>query len=257
MAEHPDVQRFRRALEARKSPGADTDLLDDLFTDDVVWHGTAGGKSDVLEQWQSWSRDGTAAEVGEVYADGLHTIATAKVSRGGNAVEQALIFHVADGKVTEFWSLPSEAQVADALAGSGEVPAHRNFRVFATAEETRERNTFEPDDIANIEAFLREDVEWHGAGNIPGVKGRDTVIGLFQQFKAATGGSMHLEMGSKFADDTHAASIAHLTATRADKPERKMDVKEVNLFHLDENGKAFEFWGVPEDQEKMDSFWLP
>ena len=27
-----------------------------------------------------------------------------------------------------------------------------------------------------------------------------------------------------------------------------MDVKEANVFHLDDNGQAFEFWGVAENQ---------
>jgi hypothetical protein len=36
-----------------------------------------------------------------------------------------------------------------------------------------------------------------------------------------------------------------------------MDLKEVNLFHLDADGRAFEFWGVPNDPEIMDAFWAP
>jgi hypothetical protein len=99
--------------------------------------------------------------VGGVYADGLHTIATVALSGvSGNTVEQALIFHLDDGKVTEFWSLPTEAAVAAALVSGEDVPAHPYMDVFETAEATRERNTFEPEDIANIHAFLREDVEF-------------------------------------------------------------------------------------------------
>jgi hypothetical protein len=142
---------------------------------------------------------------------------------GGQEVEQAVIFHVADGKVTELWSLPTDRDIADAFARGEPVPDHRYLEVFHVAKDTRERNTFEPQDLENIHAFLREDVEWHGAGDIPGVKGRDNVIGLYKQFKDATGGTMHLGMGGMFIDDAHAASIVHLTATRADNPERKMD----------------------------------
>jgi hypothetical protein len=261
VAEHPDVQRFTRALAARTKQSLDaeeTSLLEELFADDVVWHGTASGKDDVIAQWNAYGHNGGGGDVSEVYADGLHTVSVVRRSDGnGQTIEQAGIFHLVDGKVTEFWSIPSEQAVADAFARREPVPQHRYMEVFEIAEATRERNTFEPDDLAKIHAFLREDVEWHGAGDIPGVKGRDTVIGLYKQFKDATGGSMHLGMGSKFIDDSHAASIVHLTATRADNPDRKMDVMEVNLFHLDENGKAFEFWGVPADQEEMDAFWLP
>ena len=251
MAEHLDVQRFRRALEAGKTERPDQpdgSVLDDLFADSVVWHDTASGKEEVIDRWRAWAREGMRAEVGGVYADGLHTIAT---------VEQALIFHLDNGRVTEFWSLPTEAVVAAALVSGEDVPAHPYMEVFESAEATRERNTFEPEDIANIHAFLREDVEWHGARDIPGVKGRDALIALAKQFKEATGGSLHLAMGSMFIDETHAASIVHLTATRPDKPGRKMDVMEVNLFHLDEHGKAFELWGVSADQDAIDAFWLP
>jgi hypothetical protein len=252
VTEHSDVPRFRTAISARTNGGAEAE---GLFADSVVWHGITKGKDAVLDRWSAPGRDGTSADVTGVYADGVHTVATVELSRGGNSVEQAMIFHLADGTVTDIWSIPTEDAVAEALA-TGQAPApHRYREVFEIAEETRERNTFEPDDLANIHAFLREDVEWHGAGDTPGVKGRDQVIGLYQQFKAATGGTMHLGMGSMFIDDDHAASIVHLTATRADNPEKKMDVVEVNLFHLDENGKAYEFWGVPDDQEAMDAFW--
>jgi len=261
VAEHLDVQRFRRALEARKTAlpdQGDASVVDDLFVDNVVWHGIASGKEEVIDRWRGWAGEATKAEVGGVYADGLHTIATVELSSGsGNTVEQALIFHLDDGKVTEFWSLPTGAAVAAALVSGGDVPAHPYVEVFETAEATRERNTFEPEDIANIHAFLREDVEWHGARDIPGVKGRDALIALAKQFKEATGGSLHLGMGSMFIDETHAASIVHLTATRPDKPGRKLDVMEVNLFHLDEHGKAFELWGVSADQDAIDAFWLP
>ena len=254
MAEHSDVQRFRKALEERGG-GSASDSVNGLFADGVIWHGTAGGRDDVLEHWTG---AGPGVTVSEVYADGLHTVAVLeRTGEAGQNALQAMVFHVADGQVTDIWSLPTDGAIAEAFAAGEPVPAHPYMEVFEIAEATRERNTFEPDDIAKIHAFLREDVEWHGAGTVPGVKGRDTVIGLYKQFKEATGGSMHLGMGAKFIDDTHALSIVHLTATRADNPERKMDVMEVNLFHLDENGHAWEFWGVPADQDEMDAFWIP
>jgi len=271
VAEHPDVKRFRRGLEARREAAiepSDAVLLDGLFASDVVWHGAAGsstdtarGKDDVIALWNGHAREGgPRVEVIEVYADGLHTVATLQFSeKEGQKVDQAVVFHLgADGKVTEFWSMPTERAIADALEGRASVPEHPNLPVFRAAENTRERNTFEPEDIENINAFLREDVEWHGAGDsqwAEGVKGRENVIGLFKMFKQATGGTMHLAMHGMFADDVHAVSLAELTATRADNPKKTMDMKEVNLFHLDESGKAHEFWGISEDTAIMDGFW--
>ena len=34
-----------------------------------------------------------------------------------------------------------------------------------------------------------------------------------------------------------------------------MDVKEANVFHLDEQGRAYEFWGVAENQAEINEFW--
>jgi hypothetical protein len=253
--EHPDVQRFRRALEAGTDPSTE-----DLFADDVVWHGAgpAGGdtrgKDEVVRQLSE--SGGPALAVKEIYADGLHTVGWLERSDNGRRLEQAVVFHMDDGKATEAWSLPTDQQIADALAGGGDVPDHRNLPVFRTAEETRGRNTFEPDDIANISAFLREDVRWISPWG-EGPSSREACIEQFKGFLAATGGTLHMEVYSTFADDSHALSFVELTAGRPDKPDRHMDTKEVNLFHLDENGQAYEFWGLQNDQESTDAFWAP
>jgi SnoaL-like domain len=254
VAEHPDVQRFRQALEARTDAS-----VQDLFADDVVWHGggsggDASGKDAVVRQWAD--SGGSGLSVSEVYADGVHTIGRLERTDNGRTIQQALVFHVDDGKATEIWSVPSDGDIADALASGGSVPDHRNLPVFRTAEETRGRNTFEPDDIANIEAFLREDVQWISAWG-PGPSSRDECIAQFKGFLAATGGTLHMDVFSTFADDAHALSFVRLTATHPEHPDRHMDFKEVNLFHLDENGQAYEFWGVQDDPDEANAFWAP
>jgi ketosteroid isomerase-like protein len=273
LAEHPDVQRFLQALELRHGvtlDARDEALLNELLAADVLWHGAAvtgsdeaRGAAQVIALWKAPARpDGARIEVHDVFADGLHTIAKLEWSVAGTqAVSQAQVFHLNDdGKVTELWSLPTDSEVAEALARNEAVPDHRNLPVFRTAEETRARNTFEPDDLAKINAFLREDVRWLGANEdrrSEAAGGRDQVIGLFQTFKQATGGTIHMDLHGVFADDTHALSFVAITADRPDKPGRHMDLKEVNLFHLDADGRAFEFWGVPNDPAIMDAFWAP
>ena len=54
-----------------------------------------------------------------------------------------------------------------------------------------------------------------------------------------------MDVFATFADDAHAVSFVRLTADHPQYPDRRMDFKEVNLFHLDENGQAYEFWGDP------------
>jgi ketosteroid isomerase-like protein len=273
LAEHPDVQRFQRALELRHGvafDAPDEGLLNELLAADVVWHGAATSDSGeargavrVIALWNEPAKpDGSRIEIQDVFADGLHAIAKLEWSVAGTrSVPQAQVFHLNDdGKVSELWSLPTDSEVTEALAGNEAVPDHRNLPVFRAAEETRAGNTFEPDDLAKINAFLREDVRWLGANEdrwSEAAGGRDRVIGLFQAFKQATGGTIHMDLHGVFADDTHALSFVAITADRPDKPGRHMDLKEVNLFHLDAEGRAFEFWGVPNDPAIMDAFWAP
>ena len=81
------------------------------------------------------------------------------------------------------------------------------------------------------------------------------VLDKFKMFKQATGGTLFFDIHEVYADDTHAASFVTLTADHPDHPDRHMNVKEVNIFHLDANGRAYEFWGIPEDEAERDSFW--
>jgi hypothetical protein len=237
MAEHPDVQRFRNALEGSSSDG--------LLTDGVVWHGAEDGAV------------APGASVKEVYADGVHTVAWLERSANGRSLDQVAVFHLdGSGKVSEAWKMPADSEIADALASGGPQPEHPNLPVFETAEQTRGRNTFEPQDIANIEAFLREDVRWISSWG-PGPSNRDECIAQFKGFLAATGGTLHMDVFSTFADDAHAVSFVRLTATHPEHPDRHMDFKEVNLFHLDENGQAYEFWGIQDDPDEANAFWAP
>jgi ketosteroid isomerase-like protein len=273
MAEHADVQRIGRALEVRNRAtleGDVADLLERLFAAGVVWHGAAGQEGDevrgadrVTALWNAApGKGGPRIDVREVYADGLHGVASLEwTADGGRGVPQAMVFHLDEtGAVDELWSLPTDEMVAAALDGDATVPEHPHLAVFRTAEETRARNTFEPHDLERLNAFLREDVRWLGATEdrwSEAAAGREQVIGLFQGSKQATGGTIRMELHGVFADDTHALSFVTITADRPDKPGRHMDLKEVNLFHLDADGRAFEFWGVPNDPEIMDAFWAP
>jgi NAD(P)-dependent dehydrogenase (short-subunit alcohol dehydrogenase family) len=52
-----------------------------------------------------------------------------------------------------------------------------------------------------------------------------------------------------------ASARVRLTADRPDQPDKHMDEKEANVFHLDDKGRAYEFWGVADDQASLNSFW--
>ena len=175
---------------------------------------------------------------------------------GKPPIRQATIFHLdGDGKASAVWTMPADSVVAEALANGGVVADHPNVATFRAAEEARARNTFGPEDMGDIERFLRDDVRWISPWG-KGPESREEVVAQFDSFKEATGGSMELTLNDVFADDTHAVSLVRLVAGRPDKPGRQMDVKEANVFHLDADGRAFEFWGVADDQAAINSFWM-
>jgi NAD(P)-dependent dehydrogenase (short-subunit alcohol dehydrogenase family) len=254
--------KFRQALELRGRAtleGADATLLDELVADEAVWHGTATGKGELVSRWNALVADGDAprVEVGDVFADGTHVVGLLELSGGsGRPVRQATIIHLDDGgKASEIWSIPADSAVAAALSSGRSPEEHPNVETFRAAEEARARNTFGPEDLGHIERFLRDDVRWISPWG-QGPTSRDEVVAQFGSFNVATGGSMRLTLNDVFADDTHAVSLVRLEADRPDKPDRHMDVKEANVFHLDSDGKAFEFWGVADDQGAINSFWM-
>lgn len=257
------AEKFRRVLEARGRPAlADDDraLLEEAFADDIVLHGAAGGadasgRDQVAELWSTLAKDGRI-EVGDVYADSTHVVGVIEVAaKGGEPVRQVSIFHLNDeGKAAEVWGLPTDGAIVNASENGKPIPEHPNVRRFRDAEEARARNEFGPEDVAAIEHFLREDVRWNSPWG-EGPSNRQQVLDQFKTFNEATGGTMQLDLNEVFADDTHAVSLVRLQADRPDKPDRHMDVKEANIFHLDEDGRTYEFWGLAEDQGAINSFW--
>ena len=227
MSEHPDVERIRGALNARRAAtpsDGDAALLDELLADDVVWHGApngsgdAKGKADVVALWNAFGQAGV--EVGEVYADGEHAAGIVEVSAGAaGKVRQATIFHMnGDGKVAELWGMPSDSAIAAAVATGEPVPAHPNVATFLAAEEARQRSEFGPEDTATIGKFLADGVVWHMGGQsefakAPPTNTVDEVIGKFKMFKQATGGTLFFDIHEVYADDTHAASFVTLPPT--------------------------------------------
>ena len=259
MSEHPDVERIRGVLNARGATApsdGDGALLDELLADEVVWHGAPGrsgdarGKADVASLWNAFAE--TGVEVGEVYADGEHAAGIVEISGGAaGKVRQATIFHMnGDGKIAELWGLPSDSVIASAIETGEPVPAHPNVATFLAAEEARQRSEFGPEDTALIAKFLADGVVWHMGGQSEFAKAPPTntiaeVLDKFKMFKQATGGTLFFDIHEVYADDAHAASFVTLTADHPDHPDRHMNVKEVNIFHLDSDGRAYEFWGIP------------
>lgn len=261
MAEHPNVARVRRALEARAD--GDADGLGKLLDDDVVWHrgdGDVRGKDAVIREW-SGSTGGAAspAAVRDVYSDGGHGLGIVEWSNG---VRQMTIAHLRGDKAVEIWGLPTDAAIATAAEAGEPVPEHPNVAIVHDAEAARQRSTFDDADMATMKGFLADNVIWHMGGEsefakAPPPASADEVIGKFKFFKQATGGTFFFDIHEVFADDTHAVSLVTITADNPRHPERHMNADEANVMHLDSDGRAYEFWGVAADEAERDAFWAP
>jgi uncharacterized protein len=128
MAEHPNVARIRDGYAAFAK--GDFAVLNDLFAEDLVWH--VGGRNQLTKDYRG--RDevygffgklmeltgGTFhLDVHAVLADDEHGVAlvVSTASRGGKSVttNEAHVFHLRDGRVTEFWDASTDQAAFDDL----------------------------------------------------------------------------------------------------------------------------------------------
>jgi ketosteroid isomerase-like protein len=130
MAEHPNVARIKDVYGALAK--GDLAALNDVFAEDVLWHET--GRSQLSGDYRG--RDavfgffGKVMEVTEgsfrvdvhaVLADDEHCVALVAVSasRGGRTitVNAMDVTHLRDGKVVEWWAIPTDQYAFDELIG--------------------------------------------------------------------------------------------------------------------------------------------
>ena len=130
MAGHPNVDRIRDGYAAFAK--GDFATLNELFAEDLVWH--IGGRNQLAKDYRG--RDevygffGRLLELTEgsfhldlhtVLADDEHGVAlvATSASRGGKSVRinEAHVYHLRDGKVTEFWDASTDEYAFDELIG--------------------------------------------------------------------------------------------------------------------------------------------
>jgi hypothetical protein len=128
MADHPNVALLRKGYEAFAK--GDLDTLRGLFADDIVWHspgnnilsGDYKGHEEVFgffgrivqETGGNFSND-----IHDVLANDEHAavMVNAHSERNGKTLDAPVvhIFHVKDGKVTEFWAFGQDSNELDAF----------------------------------------------------------------------------------------------------------------------------------------------
>ncbi len=130
MAEHRNVTRIKDGYAAFAK--GDFAVLNDLFAEDLLWH--IGGRSQLTKDYrgrdQVYGFFGKLMELTEgsfhldlhaVFADDEHGVAlvVGTASRGGKSVtiNEAHIYHLRDGRVTEFWDGSTDQYAFDELIG--------------------------------------------------------------------------------------------------------------------------------------------
>jgi len=129
MAEHPNVELLRKALDAFSR--GDLDTVRSLWADDIVYHfsgasplaGDYKGKDGVLSYFAKAVElaGGTLrmVEVHDVLANDEHGVALVRftASRKGRelAWNQANIYHIRNGKIREVWGVPVDQTALDEI----------------------------------------------------------------------------------------------------------------------------------------------
>ena len=119
MADHPNVALMRKGYGAYET--GDLDLLRDLFAPDIKWH--VGGRSPLAGEYNGidevfgffgkileMTGGQTKLELHDVLANDEHAVALVTATNGRNGKTRTSndvhVFHLKDGRVTEFWDAP-------------------------------------------------------------------------------------------------------------------------------------------------------
>ena len=230
----------------------------ELFSDGVVWHGARAadrGRTS-RRRWNELGAGATSVEWRRVYADATHVVGVLEVSR---PERHAPIRQANDlpprqrGKASAVWSLPADAAILEALETGEPVREHPNLARSAPPRRRAHGTCSTPRTSVTSGVPPRRRPLAQPVGQGPGAAAtRSCAVRGVQAVDRRLDGA---DLGDVFADDTHAVSLVRLKADRPDRPDSHMDVKEANVFHLDDKGRAYEFWGVADDQAAINSFW--
>jgi hypothetical protein len=126
MADHPNAELLRKGYEAFDK--GDMAVLTNLFAEDVVWHvagtslisGEHRGREAVFAAFAKTvelSGGSFKIELHDVLANDEHTVALTRAtgSRQGRQLSSldTDVYHMSNGKVTEFWSFAEDQRLTD------------------------------------------------------------------------------------------------------------------------------------------------
>jgi uncharacterized protein len=129
LSEHPNALLIRSFYAAATSPEFETNVPE-FLREDVVWHvsgdnplaGEFAGVSAVLDAMRSFaahSQGTLRLETRSVFADDNHAIAvhsaTADRADLNYRAHEIDVFHISNGRITEFWSFSEDQGATDAF----------------------------------------------------------------------------------------------------------------------------------------------
>jgi ketosteroid isomerase-like protein len=116
-------------------------------------------------------------------------------------------------------------------------------------------DAFATGDVGTVSELIAPDAVWHVGGHHPfsgEYKGRDRVLGFFASLIQDTEGTLAFEVHDVLANDDHAIVLVQ---EKAQRKGRRLNTREVHVYHVDGEGRATEFWEFTEDQVSYDAFW--
>ncbi len=126
MADHPNLERARAGYEAFAA--GDMAALSDLLSDDILWHsggnnilsGDYAGKEAVFNFFGRLVQETGGSfknNIHDMLANDDHGVALVKTeaTRGGKslALNAVHVFHMSEGKLTEFWAFSESEKAFD------------------------------------------------------------------------------------------------------------------------------------------------
>jgi ketosteroid isomerase-like protein len=114
---------------------------------------------------------------------------------------------------------------------------------------------FAAGDLDTVRTLFADDIVWHvpGKSQLAGdYKGIDETFGFFGKLMELSSGTFKIEVHDCLANDTHGVALEHATADRSGK---HMDANSTGVFHVNDEGKVTEYWGIPVDAYQEDEFW--
>jgi ketosteroid isomerase-like protein len=126
----------------------------------------------------------------------------------------------------------------------------RNIELFHHAHEAFDRG-----DHDAMRAWLADDFVWHEPGHnqLTGdYVGADELFGLFDRIGSLTDGRFSTELEDVVANDRHLVALLTLRASRGSK---SIEMRRVNVYSVQPDGRVTERWGYVGDQAAFDDLF--